>query len=73
MTQDCISCRHYGFVKSEDKLQPDKTVTKGTIQYEWCNKGRFYLTDHNPCEFHEDGKRSARIMPPPLPKGAARR
>jgi len=63
--KNCQSCCHYGCVKSEDKLNPDKTVTKAKIQYEFCNKGRFYLTDHNPCELYEEGKRSARIMPPP--------
>lgn len=68
----CLSCRHYGCVKSDDKLNPDKTVTKGRLQYEFCNLGSFYLTDLKPCEKHEEGKRSARIMPPPIPEGKRR-
>jgi hypothetical protein len=65
--KECKSCRHYGFVKTEDKLNPDKTVTKGRIQYEFCTKGNFYLTEYKPCQFHEEGKRTARILPPPVP------
>jgi hypothetical protein len=66
--KDCKSCRHYGFVKTEDKLNSNKSVTRGRIQYEFCNKGTFYLTGYKPCQFHEVGNRSARIMPPPVPK-----
>lgn len=73
MKASCTTCQQYGFVKSEDKLNPDKTVTKGRIQYEFCNKGHFYLTEYKPCDFYKEGKRSARIMPPPLPNGAVRR
>jgi hypothetical protein len=69
--KDCNSCRHYGFVKTEDKLNPDKTVTKGRTQYEFCTKGNFHLADYKPCQFHEEGKRSARILPPPLPNKRA--
>jgi hypothetical protein len=68
MNKSCKSCRHYGCVKSEDKLNTDKTITKGSTQYEFCNKGKFYLADYKPCEFHEVGNRSARIMPPPVPQ-----
>ena len=62
----CKSCRHYGFFKSDDKLNPDKTITKGVIRYEFCTKGEFYLNDYKACDYHEEGKRSARIMPPPI-------
>lgn len=68
MILTCKTCRHYGCVKTEDKLNSDKTVTKGRTLYEFCNKGQFYLAEYKPCEFYEEGKRSARIMPPPLPK-----
>lgn len=63
---DCKSCMHYGCVNSQDKLNPDKTVTKGKLEYEFCNKGNFYLDEYKPCSFHEVGKRSAVIMPPPI-------
>jgi hypothetical protein len=67
----CQSCCHYGCVKTEDILNPDKTVTRGELQYEWCNKGKFYLNDHKQCELYEEGNRSAKIMPPPImpPRG----
>ena len=63
----CKSCMHYSFVSTPDRLNPDKTITKGKLQYEFCNKGKFYLDDHKACDFHEEGKRSGRIMPPPKP------
>jgi len=67
----CLNCLHYGCVRSNDRLNPDKTVTKGKLEYEFCLKGSFYLTDYTSCEMHkelcEGDKRSARIMPPPMP------
>jgi Pyruvate/2-oxoacid:ferredoxin oxidoreductase delta subunit len=67
-TINCKTCKFYGSVKSEDKLNPDKTVTRGKLEYEWCNKGCFYITEYSSCEYHAEGQRSARIMPPPVPK-----
>jgi hypothetical protein len=70
----CRSCLYYGCVKSDDRLNPDKTVTKGKIEYEFCHKGKFYLTEYKSCELYKEGKSSrVRIMPPPIPKGEARK
>lgn len=64
----CTNCLHYGCVKSNDKLNADKTITKGRLQYEFCLKGNFHLSDHKTCDMYkelcEGDKRSARILPP---------
>lgn len=69
LSSSCTSCLYYGCVRSKDTLNPDKTITKGELKYEYCVKGKFYLTDHKPCgmykELQEGDKRTARIMPPP--------
>lgn len=71
MGKSCLDCRWYGSVNTEDKLNPDKTVTKGKLSYEFCLKGQFYLSDHKPCEMYKELQwgehRSVRIMPPPIP------
>lgn len=71
LSPSCTDCLHYGCVRSDDKLNPDKTITKGKLEYEFCLKGRFYLTNYTPCEMYkelrEGDKRSAKILPPPIP------
>lgn len=71
LSPSCINCLHYGCVRSDDKLNPDKTISKGKLEYEFCLKGDFYLTDYMPCELYKElcvgDKRSAGIMPPPKP------
>lgn len=65
--KSCTNCLHYSAAKSKDVLNPDKSITKGKIEYEFCSKGQFYLTDHNPCELHkeicEGDKRSFTMRP----------
>ncbi len=68
--QTCRNCYYYGRYISKDKLNSDKTVTKGKIKYEWCDKGDFYLTDIESCEMYKrsvNGRRYSpnRIKPPP--------
>lgn len=67
----CLDCKYYGNVKSEDKLNPDKTITRGKIKYEFCSKGKFHLHDYEPCGFFKllcEGDRRSfgiGIIPPP--------
>lgn len=72
ITPSCKNCKFYNYYRSDDKLNPDKTITKGKVEYEWCDNGKFYLNDHNACELHKEftlgEHRSARIMAPP-PRG----
>lgn len=46
---DCTFCEYYGELKSSDKVNPDKTITKGSILSRQCRQGEFELKDLHPC------------------------
>lgn len=66
----CLNCHSYGCQRSNNKLNPDKTVTKGKVEYEYCFEGQFQLKDYSPCQLHRfsNHENPRRIVPPPIPK-----
>ncbi|PSJ69422.1 hypothetical protein C7J99_09735 [Brevibacillus brevis] len=66
---NCRHCEHYAELRSSDKVMPDKTVIEGEVRIRQCSKGRFELTDLQPCGLFL--KRSPgthmKIAIPPIP------
>lgn len=65
----CTTCGSFSEYQTQDKLNPDKTVTKGKTLYSYCQKGKFVLKDVLPCELYQIRKAGQIMLPaPPLPE-----
>jgi hypothetical protein len=50
----CTNCHYYDKYEESDKLNPDKTITRGEVKMEFCCKGMFELKDCRPCEMWKE-------------------
>lgn len=66
----CSNCEHYAELRRSDKLNPDKTITKGGLVMMQCRKGDFELKDLQPCELFKKrpyGQPARLAIPIPKP------
>jgi hypothetical protein len=49
----CLDCEHYSEYKSEEKMNPDKSITKGKVLMRSCEKFDVALNDIKICDRFE--------------------
>lgn len=54
----CRDCEHYSWYRKDDQLLPDKTVIKGKIVCESCDKMDCKLNDLSPCKLFRERSRT---------------
>lgn len=73
----CTDCEHYAELRTSDKVNPDKTITRGRVILRQCRQSEaFELVDLTPCELFRkrgpyDNMRIAIPSPPKPPSGGS--
>lgn len=57
----CDNCEAYGEYKTSDKLNKDKTITKGELKLRYCERMDSELHDLEPCGMHRYGFEGRRL------------
>jgi len=57
----CEQCEHYSVYRTEDKLNPDKTVTPGEVKLVACGLWNVELENFDPCQKFEVPRESTRM------------